>query len=54
VAVIDHFGVNCSEFGKLNEFYDKALGALGRDRIWIRAFVRDPDGNNVEAVFHGA
>jgi hypothetical protein len=31
--VIDHFGINCADFG---------------------AFVRDPDGNNVEAVFHGA
>jgi hypothetical protein len=46
-------------------FYDTAL-RLGADslhapRLWPEyhpgyygAFVRDPDGNNVEAVFHGA
>jgi hypothetical protein len=46
-------------------FYDAAmeLGAesLHEPRLWpeyhpgyFGAFVRDPDGNNVEAVFHGA
>ena len=46
-------------------FYDTALklGAesLHEPRLWpeyhpgyFGAFVRDPDGNNVEAVFHGA
>ena len=46
-------------------FYDAALrlGAesLHAPRLWpeyhpgyFGAFVRDPDGNNVEAVFHGA
>ena len=123
--MIDHFGINCSEFGKSKEFYDRVLGVLGYSRLmdygvaigyggsdgkpdfWIAdgegmgpnreihvafqaadtdavrafydaalawgaeslhapriwpeyrpnyfgAFVRDPDGNNVEAVFHGA
>ena len=125
--VIDHFGINCANWDKSKEFYDKVLGVLGYTRqmdfevdigygkdgqpdFWIAdmnigdaagpnreihvafvakdtdavkafydaalelgaeslyaprlwpeyhpgyfgAFVRDPDGNNVEAVFHGA
>jgi catechol 2,3-dioxygenase-like lactoylglutathione lyase family enzyme len=125
--VIDHFGINCTDFTKASEFYDTVLGVLGYSRqldygvaigygsegkpdFWIAdasageaggpnreihvafhaadtdavqafydaalklgaeslhaprlwpeyhpgyfgAFVRDPDGNNVEAVFHGA
>jgi catechol 2,3-dioxygenase-like lactoylglutathione lyase family enzyme len=122
--VIDHFGINCSDYGKSKDFYDYVLGVLGYSRqmdygvaigygrdghpdFWIAdgtsmgpnrevhiafaaddsdavrafydaalergaeslhaprrwpeyhpgyfgAFVRDPDGNNVEAVFHGA
>ena len=49
----------------MRAFYDAAieLGAesLHEPRLWpeyhpgyFGAFVRDPDGNNVEAVFHGA
>ena len=121
--MIDHFGINCADFGKASQFYDRVLGVLGYSRqmdlgravgygrdghpsFWIAdadlgpnrevhiafvatdcdavrefydaalafgaeslhaprlwpeyhpgyfgAFVRDPDGNNVEAVFHGA
>ncbi|MCG7608449.1 VOC family protein [Mycobacterium sp. CnD-18-1] len=125
--MIDHFGINCSDWAKSKEFYDTVLGVLGYTRqldygvaigygtegkpdFWIvdasagdakgpnreihvafqaagvdavtafydaalklgaeslhaprlwpeyhpgyfGAFVRDPDGNNVEAVFHGA
>ncbi|MGY4710764.1 VOC family protein [Mycolicibacterium sp. CBM1] len=125
--MIDHLGINCSDFTKSKEFYDKVLHVLGYIRVlefgpaigygieghpsfWIAdasagdvagpnreahiafsakdaesvqafyhtalalgaeplhaprlwpeyhpgyygAFVRDPDGNNVEAVFHGA
>jgi catechol 2,3-dioxygenase-like lactoylglutathione lyase family enzyme len=121
--VIDHFGINCQDFGRSKEFYDTVLGVLGFTRqmdfgvaigygtsgkpdFWIAdaqlgpnreihvafqaagveavkafyeaalglgaeslhaprlwpeyhpgyfgAFVRDPEGNNVEAVFHGA
>ena len=122
--MIDHFGINCADYAKSQEFYDRVLGVLGysrqmdvgpaigygRDgkpdfwiadgpqmgpnreghvafaaadtdavrafydaalvlgagslhapRIWpeyhpryFGAFVRDPDGNNVEAVFHNA
>ncbi|CAN5617692.1 VOC family protein [soil metagenome] len=124
--MIDHFGINCSDWAKSQEFYDKVLGVLGFSRqmdfdvavgygadghpqFWIAdasageasgpnrethvafaakssadvqaffrtamalgaeplhqprlwpeyhenyygAFVRDPDGNNIEAVFHG-
>jgi catechol 2,3-dioxygenase-like lactoylglutathione lyase family enzyme len=125
--VIDHLGINCADYAKSREFYDKVLHVLGYLRVmdfgpaigygvegkptfWIAdasagdatgpnrevhiafsakdpetvqafyhtalalgaeplhaprlwpeyhpgyygAFVRDPDGNNVEAVFHGA
>jgi catechol 2,3-dioxygenase-like lactoylglutathione lyase family enzyme len=125
-AVIDHFGINCADFDKSKEFYDKVLhvlglsrqmdvgvavgyGADGHPQFWIAdmtagdadgpnreihvafsakdpesvqaffhtalaegaeplhpprlwpeyhdkyygAFVRDPDGNNVEVVHHG-
>ncbi|OBF46123.1 glyoxalase [Mycolicibacterium peregrinum] len=125
--MIDHFGINCTDWAKSKEFYDSVLGVLGYSRqldyqvaigygsegkpdFWIAdasagdaggpnrevhvafhaadadavqafydaalglgaeslhaprlwpeyhpgyfgAFVRDPDGNNVEAVFHGA
>lgn len=38
--MIDHFGINCADFEASKRFYG--------------AFVRDPDGNNVEAVFHHA
>ena len=31
-AVIDHFGINCSDFGKAKEFYDRVLGVLGFTR----------------------
>ena len=120
--MIDHFGINCSDFNRSKDFYDRVLGELGYTRqmdfgeaigygadgkpdFWIAgtdlgpnreihvafsaadadavrafhdaavelgaeslheprlwpeyhpgyfgAFVRDPDGNNVEAVFHG-
>jgi catechol 2,3-dioxygenase-like lactoylglutathione lyase family enzyme len=125
--MIDHFGINCSDWAASKDFYDKVLHVLGFSRqmdvgvaigygtdgkptFWIAdanageaaganrevhiafaanaaeevqaffhtalalgaeplheprlwpeyhpgyygAFVRDPDGNNVEAVFHGA
>jgi catechol 2,3-dioxygenase-like lactoylglutathione lyase family enzyme len=121
--VIDHFGINCSDYVRSQQFYDTVLAALGYSRqldfgeaigygrdgkptFWIAegagmgpnrethfafaaahhdavrafhdtavelgaeslhaprlspeyhegyfaAFVRDPDGNNVEAVCHG-
>ncbi|TPG31546.1 hypothetical protein EAH80_24015 [Mycobacterium hodleri] len=61
--MIDHFGIVCCDYEKSKQFYDVVgLGAesLHAPRIWpeyhpgyFGAFVRDPDGNNVEAVFHG-
>lgn len=59
--MIDHFGINCADYAKSKEFYDAALklGAepLHEPRIWpeyhpgfFGAFVRDPDGNNVDDV----
>jgi catechol 2,3-dioxygenase-like lactoylglutathione lyase family enzyme len=121
--VIDHFGINCADYARSQQFYDRVLGVLGYSRqmdfgeaigygpeghpdFWIAeaagmgphrethfafvaadhdavrafhdaaaelgaeslhaarlwpeygegyfaAFVRDPDGNNVEAVCHG-
>jgi catechol 2,3-dioxygenase-like lactoylglutathione lyase family enzyme len=120
--VIDHFGINCADYARSRQFYDRVLGVLGYSRqmdfgdavgygpdgqpdFWIAegasmgpnrethfafvaadddavrafhdaavelgvellhaprlwpeygegyfaAFVRDPDGNNVEAVCH--
>jgi catechol 2,3-dioxygenase-like lactoylglutathione lyase family enzyme len=108
--MIDHLGINCADYAKAQEFYDRVLGVLSYSRqmdfgeaigygteghpdFWIAegvgafhdaaielgaesspangrcpqhaprlwpeyhagyfaAFVRDPDGNNVEAVCH--
>jgi catechol 2,3-dioxygenase-like lactoylglutathione lyase family enzyme len=101
--MIDHSGINCTDYPRSQQFYDRVLGVLGysrqadfgeaigygRDgfafaaadhdavrafydaavelgaeslhapRLWpeyhpgyFGAFVRDPDGNNVEAVCH--
>ena len=92
--MIDHFGINCADYARSQQFYDRVLGALGYSRqldfgeaigygrdgkpvFWIAegadmgpdrethfafaaadhdgyfaAFVRDPDGDNVEAVCH--
>ncbi len=61
MPVIDHLGINCKDCAKSQEFYDRVLGAesLHAPRLWpeygegyFAAFVRDPDGNNVEAVCH--
>ncbi|BDX34545.1 glyoxalase [Mycobacterium antarcticum] len=59
-----HFAFQAAGTDEVTAFYDAALklGAesLHAPRIWpeyhpgyFGAFVRDPDGNNVEAVFHG-
>ncbi len=63
--MIDHVGIVCADYPAAQRFDDVALtmGAesLHAPRRWpeyhagyFGAFVRDPDGNNVEAVFHGA
>jgi catechol 2,3-dioxygenase-like lactoylglutathione lyase family enzyme len=60
-----HVAFTAKDADEVKAFYDAALesGAqsLHAPRLWpeyhpgyFGAFVRDPDGNNVEAVFHGA
>ncbi|MDX1892428.1 VOC family protein [Mycolicibacterium sp. 050158] len=60
-----HFAFQAASTQEVVAFHEAAVG-LGLDslhapRLWpeyhpgyFGAFVRDPDGNNVEAVFHGA
>ena len=61
----NHVAFQANDTDAVQAFYDAALeqGAesLHAPRLWpeyhpgyFGAFVRDPDGNNVEAVFHGA
>jgi catechol 2,3-dioxygenase-like lactoylglutathione lyase family enzyme len=61
----NHVAFQANDADAVKAFYDAALetGAesLHEPRLWpenhpgyFGAFVRDPDGNNVEAVFHGA
>jgi catechol 2,3-dioxygenase-like lactoylglutathione lyase family enzyme len=60
-----HVAFQAADIVAVKSFYEAALelGAesLHAPRLWpeyhpgyFGAFVRDPDGNNVEAVFHGA
>ena len=60
-----HVAFHAQDHEAVQAFYDTALGlgaeSLHAPRLWPEyhpgyygAFVRDPDGNNVEAVFHGA
>ena len=58
-----HFGFQASSREMVDEFHGAAIAAGGRDngapgerpyhRGYYAAYVLDPDGNNVEAVFHG-
>lgn len=58
-----HLAFQASDRGKVEAFHRAALGAGGRDHGapgerayhpgYYAAFALDPDGNNVEAVFHG-
>ncbi|MBN7413919.1 VOC family protein [Mycobacteroides abscessus] len=59
-----HVAFSAASTAKVDEFFAAATGAgaevLHAPRLWPEyhpgyygAFVRDPDGNNVEAVFHG-
>jgi catechol 2,3-dioxygenase-like lactoylglutathione lyase family enzyme len=63
VGAAIHFAFQAAGVDEVAAFYDAAtaLGAesLHAPRLWpeyhpgyFGAFVRDPDGNNVEAVFH--
>ena len=60
-----HVAFRAGSRGEVDAFYRAALGAGGRDNGppgprphyhpgYYGAFVLDPDGHNVEAVFHGA
>jgi catechol 2,3-dioxygenase-like lactoylglutathione lyase family enzyme len=65
VGAAIHFAFQAAGVDEVAAFYDAATGlgaeSLHAPRLWpeyhpgyFGAFVRDPDGNNVEAVFHGA
>ena len=60
-----HLAFSAESRAAVDEFHANAVGlgaeVLHAPRLWpeyhptyYAAFVRDPDGNNVEAVFHGA
>ena len=60
-----HVAFQAADVDAVKAFYEAAVEAgaesLHEPRLWpeyhphyFGAFVRDPDGNNVEAVFHGA
>jgi catechol 2,3-dioxygenase-like lactoylglutathione lyase family enzyme len=61
----NHVAFQAADADAVKAFYEAAVEAgaesLHAPRLWpeyhpgyFGAFVRDPDGNNVEAVFHGA
>ncbi len=60
-----HIAFRAADEAAVRAFHEVAVGlgaeSLHAPRLWpeyhpgyFGAFVRDPDGNNVEAVFHGA
>lgn len=60
-----HLGFRVNDRKQVDAFYDAAIAAGGKDNgkpgirekyapDYYAAFVLDPDGNNVEAVCHGA
>jgi len=60
-----HIAFSAADIDQVQAFYDTAIGlgaeSLHAPRLWpeyhpgyFGAFVRDPDGNNVEAVCHQA
>jgi hypothetical protein len=46
--LIDHVHLRASDLAAAKRFYRAVLGAF-----YFAAFLLDPDGNNVEAVYHG-
>ena len=58
-----HLAFQAADQGAVKAFYNAALAAGGRDNGapgerkyhpgYYAAFVLDPDGNNIEAVYHG-
>ena len=62
-AIPTHVAFTAMSTGQVDEFHAAALGAGGRDNggpgerpygeTYYAAFVLDPDGHNIEAVYHG-
>jgi catechol 2,3-dioxygenase-like lactoylglutathione lyase family enzyme len=63
-APTGHIALGAKNAGAVDAFYQAAMGAGGTDNgppglrphyhaKYYAAFVRDPDGNNIEAVWHG-
>ncbi|HEV8174863.1 MAG TPA: hypothetical protein VGP91_14570 [Actinoplanes sp.] len=52
--MLDHVGFQCADIAARATFYDTVLAPLGLryHENYYGAYVRDPDGNNVEAVSH--
>ena len=58
-----HLAFQAADQEAVHRFYEAAIGAGGRDNGppgertyhpgYYSAFVLDPDGNNIEAVYHG-
>jgi catechol 2,3-dioxygenase-like lactoylglutathione lyase family enzyme len=48
--MIDHTGVSLSDFAENKAFYSQTLAPKPED---CGAFVLDPDGHNMEAVYLG-
>lgn len=58
-----HFAFQANSREEVNRFHDAAIAAGGRDNGkpgerpyhpgYYAAYVLDPDGNNIEAVYHG-
>ena len=62
--LIDHIGLVVREFEASRRFYEAGIAAGGTDNGppgertryhpgYYAAFLLDPDGNNIEAVYHG-
>jgi catechol 2,3-dioxygenase-like lactoylglutathione lyase family enzyme len=59
-----HVAITASSPAEVDDFHAAALAAGGRDKgapgerpyggFYYAAFVLDPDGHNIEAVYHGA
>ena len=58
-----HVALTARDRGQVDAFHAAAVAAGGRDNgapgdrpyggVYYAAFVLDPDGHNIEAVFHG-
>jgi catechol 2,3-dioxygenase-like lactoylglutathione lyase family enzyme len=63
-TVATHIAITAEATAQVDEFHAAALAAGGRDNgapgerpyggYYYAAFVLDPDGHNIEAVYHGA